>query len=192
MELPKRVCEAFKSGQKDGGTDIDSGLQDSTKNMGSENDALNFVSGKNDGLDKFNAVLSESDSSTGPMGETQSDSDGMESGTNTESNSESDSSSGNLFSEVNQNKITNINIDLSNDLTNSGSGNNGGAGNSIKEQSDSDTSSGNENLEETQTKITIQNYGYESEVVLKSTACCKLFESFKILFFSTFIVKALF
>ena len=108
MELPKRVCESFKSEQKDGGDNLDSGLQNSTKDLGS------------------------------------------------------------------------------------GSGNNGEEGNSVQEQSDSDTSSGNENLEETQTKIIIQNYGYESEAILKSTACCNLYESFKILFFSTFIVKALF
>ena len=190
LELPKRVCESFKSGQKDWGTDLDSGLQDATNDMGSENDGKNSESVKKDGSDNFNAVLSESDSSTEPSKETQSDSDGMESGSNKESNSEIDSSSGSLYSEVNQNKITNTNNDLSNDITNSGSENNGGASNSIKEQSKSDTSSGKE--EETQTKITIQNYGYESEAVLKSTACRKLFESFKILFFSTFIVKALF
>ena len=212
MELPKRVCESFKSEPKDGGDNLDSGLQYSTKDMGSEKSE----SEKNDGSNNFDAVLYESDSST--MKEAHSDSVETQSGTNNESNDESDSSSepskeeqsnfdfssgpcieansdsssGSLYSEVNQNKITNTNNDLSNDLTSSGSGNNGEEGNSVQEQYDSDTSSGNENLEETQTKIIIQNYGYESEAILKSTACCNLYESFKILFFSTFIVKALF
>ena len=196
MELPKRVCESFKSEPKDGVDNLDSGLQYSTKDMGSEKSE----SEKNDGSNNFDAVLYESDSST--MKEAHSDSVEKQSVTNKESNDESDSSSepnkeghsssGSLYSEVNQNKITNTNNDLSNDLTSSGSGNNGEEGNSVQEQYDSDTSSGNENLEETQTKIIIQNYGYESEAILKSTACCNLYESFKILFFSTFIVKALF
>ena len=196
MELPKRVCESFKSEPKDGVDNLDSGLQYSTKDMGSEKSE----SEKNDGSNNFDAVLYESDSST--LKEAHSDSVEKQSVTNKESNDESDSSSepnkeghsssGSLYSEVNQNKITNTNNDLSNDLTSSGSGNNGEEGNSVQEQYDSDTSSGNENLEETQTKIIIQNYGYESEAILKSTACCNLYESFKILFFSTFIVKALF
>ena len=72
MELPKRVCESFKSEQKDGGDNLDSGHQDSTKDMGSENSIYKSESEKNDGSNNFDAVLYESDSST--MKEAHSDS----------------------------------------------------------------------------------------------------------------------
>ena len=165
LELPSTVCESFYRTKN---------FEDKQENGSEEEifyvdieDVKNSESRNNDRSDTLNEVLSESHSSSGSS--------------NKES---SDSNSDFVKSEITQNQITN------NDLINSGSGNIAGTDNSNEVNSGSDTSLGTKNSEGTHNKITIQNYGYESEAVLKSAACPELYDSFKILLLSTFITKA--
>ena len=181
LELPSTVCESFYR-TKNGKDKQEDGSEEEIFYADIE-DVENSESRNNDRSDTLNEVLSESHSNSGSSNKESSDSDSysVSSYKDTDSSSESiepesepepDSNSDFVNSEKTQNQITN------NDLTNSGSGSIAG------------TSSGTENSEGTHNKIKIQNYGYESEAVLKSAACLELYDSFKILLLSTLITKA--
>lgn len=187
LELPSKVCESFYR-TKNGEDKQEDGSEEEIFYVDIE-DVENSESRNNDRSDTLNGVLSESQSSSGSSNKESSDSDSdsvssYSSSESIEPEPEPDSNSDFVNSEITQNQITN------NDLTNSESENIAETDNSNEVNSESDTSSGTENSEGTHNKITIQNYGYESEAVLKSAACPELYDSFKILLLSTLFTKA--
>ena len=190
LELPSTVCETFY-GTKNVEDKQEDGLEEEIFYVDIE-DVENSELRNNDRSDTLKEVLPESHSSSRSSNKesSDSDSDSVSSYKETDSSSESiepepeSEPEPDSNSEITQNQITN------NDLTNSGSENIAGTDNSNEVNSESDTSLGTENSEGTHNKITIQNYGYESEAVLKSAACPELYEGFKILLLSTLITKA--
>ena len=219
LELPKKVCDSFSETDKeleDLAIDLDddikhfesgnNGITDSSNEAVSESDLSSESSNEAHSISELSSGSSneanthsesnfesnkeeDSDSSIGSSNEGRSDSD-VSTGPINGKPSESDSSNDNSNAVESENKVSNN--DVSNDLTNSETVKSNGSKNSDGVNSDVNSGSDNEKSGGTQNQITIQNYGYESEAVLKSTACSYPYKPFEILLLITVIKKVLF